>query len=52
VIVITTFVVVEPVGTGFGANLQLAFAGSPEHVKTKAVSVAGFGVIAMCSVAD
>ena len=50
--VITTFVVVGPGGTGFGAKVHLALAGSPAQVKTKVVSVAGFGVIVMCSVAS
>ena len=35
-----------------GTNIQLAFAGRPEQVKVNVVSVDGFGVIVMCSVAD
>jgi len=52
VIVMTTSVGVEPACTGFGENVQLAFAGNPEQVKVKAVSVAGFGVRVMWSVTD
>jgi hypothetical protein len=52
VIVMTTSVGDQPAGTGFGAKVQLAFAGNPEQVKVRAVSVRGFGVIVMWSVTD
>src|ERR1700674_3074051 len=49
-IVSKTCVGAEPAGTGFDANRQVDFAGSPEQVRVKAESVAGFGVTTMWSV--
>lgn len=49
--VATTSVTAEPGGSGFGENVQLAFAGSPEQVKCKAVTVAGTGVMVMWTMA-
>jgi hypothetical protein len=48
----TTSVGAEPGGIEPGANVQLDFAGKPEHVSVKGVSVAGLGVIMMWSVTD
>jgi len=52
VIVRTTSVGEDPAGTGFGANVQVDFAGRPEQVNVKDVSVNGLGVIVMWSVTD